>query len=518
MTTHYRSRPFLFSIDKENTPSLSLPSRELPNVASSLSGAVPSSSSSRSKKSTTVGGLGIGRAPKYTTAGRRGSNKPYSRISSVQRAKKAANKAYMAKSIRKGDEKRKVRRAESELNDVERAKALRAEQERTMLRERTERWRNSVWRSGKAIPGNQVRIPLQLPCPILPPVPSISTKELNDVPPAYILHQLRPLLSTIARTAFSYKQHAEVAHPDPSIDPRTTIAFRLPELLEKQLDADPARRFLEADMALCVLKKGREEEGVKFMIPVSSLVWASQCCFWQDLVVPHFRPVAASSQLATQTSTQNEKSQVGTTPLAPINEADEDVDTDADSDTEVDDSSIYSSASESSSWSSTTSTTNTESTLYPDQFPAPLRDGSYLHLPLAQISLPSPETFLLLLHHLHHPSRPIILDLLGNALPETTKSRSDVLDVICNWSVQHLMDKLEVVQGFWQNLVCLGIGNKSTWRQMGEVWACLVGTIAGKGMMLNDDKDKIGERPQGERLRSAAEEVAWELVRREREK
>ncbi|KAK8869992.1 hypothetical protein IAR55_000562 [Kwoniella newhampshirensis] len=513
MTTQYPTRPSRVATDKENTPVLSFPTKGLNSsladikvmdttLHSSLSGAVPRAS--KSKKST-IGSLGIGRAPKFVSQ-RRMSNKPYSRATSIQRAKKAANKACKAKNkvtYEKNKGKGRIARVEEEkgLDAVENRKALEAEKEK-VGRERMERWRNSIWRSAVPIPADRVRIPLMLPRANIPPVPMINTNTAKEVPPAYVYQQLRESLPEIEQIQSYCTQQYNIPHPDPTVPPGTTITLTLrPDHEMKHAEADPSARMLDPDMALCLLRKGKEEDGALLVVPVLSLVWASQCAFWNHLIAPYTMPSRPRSGPSSASAVKEEKIEPDSYSLGPIEETEED-----------DQSDTATTCSSDSAWLSTGSTISSKTDSTSSETIAPVRDGKYLHLPYFEISVPSPETFLMVARHLHNPQRHLIIDLLG--LPPPQRARLDVLDVICDWSVQKLMDRLGVLQGFWQNIVCFGISHRSTWEQLAAAWACVIGVIAGHGMALKEDQ--IGERP--EKLRCGAEEVAWEYVRRVRAK
>ncbi|WWD01684.1 hypothetical protein V866_008630 [Kwoniella sp. B9012] len=505
LSPHHQYRTFS---NKENTPSASpAPSVfELTDIdaistslQTSLSGVTPSS---KSKKAL---GLGIGRAPKFTY--RKHASKPYGRerISSIQRAKSKINRLPSSSSTGINTKSKKGLKGlptplKLKSQERERERAKREEEESKKLsvmdRVRLERWRKSIWKPGKKVQG-QVRVPLMLPYPRFPPVPSIDTDDLRDIPIGYILDRLTPILPSISTITLAYRPYATIPHPDPSVQPTSTLPLAIPEVFggSKPHWADKAKGR-EPDMVLGIMKKGAESEKGKMIVPVMSLVFATQCAYWPKLTTPP----TTSSQVSSSSSIKYRTPSEGavSTALPAIFESSESSDT---SDEEEDGSS-------NTSWSSESEENDTPS------IPSPVVDTKgFLHLPIVPLPLPSPETFGLIHRHLHHPHRPFIPDLLS--LPDNCTTREKVVEKLGEMPVQQLMTKLEILQGVWQNLCCLGVGRLSTWRQLGEAWACVVGIIAGNGMLLRDVPEENGKDGK---QRSAAEEVAWEWVRKERQK
>ncbi|OCF40138.1 hypothetical protein I317_06027 [Kwoniella heveanensis CBS 569] len=623
---HQHRAPRIFS-NKENAPSLS-PSPSVfeltdidaisTSLRTSLSGVTPashlSSSSSRAGKKPALGGLGIGRAPKFTY--RKHSSKPYGRVTSVQRAKKAANanaagKTNTTQQVRRSKKGLKSRPnpikivawdAESISGSAAQAKALRGNMG-VMDRVRLDRWRKSIWRpsasdislvnaeagsaSGRGFALGQVRVPLMLPYPKFPPVPPVQNKALKDVPVQYIADRLAPLLPSISTITLAHRPYATVQNPNAtnrtapqasassSCSTHPTLALAIPEVLDgsKPHWAEKTQGR-EPDMCLGIVKKGKEVEGAKMIVPVMSLVFATRCAYWPKLTTPPVNrnpnpnpiPNASSSSSSSSasihrsvSSPQPQPQRAQPTPsekavsvlLPPIreervddeelasasssasaSETEIDVDVDANADASFSSDSSWASASESES--------DLDGSGGASALPRPIRDSrGFLHLPIVTLPLPSPETFGLIHRHLHHPQRAFIPDLLS--IPESCTTRSSIIGALSDSSVQDLMGKLEVLQGVWQNLCTLGIGRLSTWRQLGEAWACVVGIIAGNGMLLRsvEEGESVSQGAAGsgmevdgitqvgaaaevsgarKKARTAAEDVAWEWVRRERKK
>lgn len=225
------------------------------------------------------------------------------------------------------------------------------------------------------------------------------------------------------------------------------------------------------------------------IVAVNSLVFATQCAYWPRLLTTSL-PIPTPKRPTPSTSAASAY-------LPAIVETEENV-SDA-------------SFSSSSSWSDSDS--EVEFVDLP-RLPKPIKDGKgFIHLPLVPLPIPSPSTFPIIHRHLHHPSRALLPDLLG--LPEHYITRSQVLDAISGLSVQQLMDKLTILQGVWQNLCRLGIGRPGTWKQLGEAWACVVGVIVGQSLLIAGQEEAEVQRTG---RKTAAEDVAWEWVRREKVK
>ncbi|WVQ98534.1 hypothetical protein IAU59_005660 [Kwoniella sp. CBS 9459] len=567
--------PRIFSNKENSSPSASV--FELTDIdaistslRTSLSGVTPSSSASKGKKPT-LGGLGIGRAPKFTY--RKHSSKPYGRVTSVQRAKKAANAGGKSKTIGTSNQefKRSKRGLKSRPNPIKvidrdaesiSASALAGKTLRgnmgVMDRVKLDRWRKSVWRptmlasagpgtsislnadvngdgSGSAGPGaglGQVRVPLMLPYPKFPPVTPIQTKELRNVPVQYIADRLAPLLPSISTITLAHRPYATIPHPSSASSSapgpsQPTLALAIPEVLDgsKPHWAEKAQGR-EPDMCLGIVKKGKEVEGAKMIVPVMSLVFATRCAYWPKLTAaPPGNPSSSSTSrsVLSPARPQPTPSEKAVSVLLPsIKEERDEPASGTGTDTDADPNASFSSDSSWASESDSDLDNYDNSSLL-----RPVRDShGFLHLPIVTLPLPSPESFGLIHRHLHHPQRAFIPDLLS--IPDHCTSRSSIIDALSDESVQDLMGKLEVLQGVWQNLCTLGIGRLSTWRQLGEAWACVVGIIAGNGMLLKGvgesakvNIDTYGDAEMGgirKKGRTAAEDVAWEWIRRERKK
>ncbi|WVF72427.1 hypothetical protein IAT40_007242 [Kwoniella sp. CBS 6097] len=600
-STHHRT-PRVIS-NKENSPSPSVfEFTDIDAISTSLRTSLSGVNPSSTAKKPTLGGLSIGRAPKFTY--RKHSSKPYGRVTSVQRAKKAANANANANANAGGKARptgttvsQEVRRSKRGLKnrpnpikfvdrDVESlsagaaagvgagSKGLRGNMG-VMDRVRLDRWRRSIWRPSMSVLGSntnislnaaessgsgsgcgnfgaslgQIRVPLMLPYPKFPPVSPIRSKEFKDVPVQYISDRLAPLLPSISTITLAHRPYSTVPHPSSSSSSSTaqqTLALAIPEVLDgsKPHWADKAQGR-EPDMCLGIVKKGKEVEGAKMIVPVLSLVFATRCAYWPKLTTPPANQAPSTSrnvpqiQPLPQSQSQRHQptpSEKAVSTLLPCIEEEREeaasTSTSASaSDTEVDtnpDADADTSFSSDSSWASEPDS-DFESDGSASALPRPIRDSrGFLHLPIVTLPLPSPETFGLIHRHLHHPQRAFIPDLLS--IPDHCISRSSIIDALSDQSVQDLMGKLEVLQGVWQNLCTLGIGRLSTWRQLGEAWACVVGIIAGNGILLKGIEEGLGsamevdgvERGDREvtrkKARTAAEDVAWEWVRREKKR
>ncbi|OWT42200.1 clampless protein 1, partial [Cryptococcus neoformans Bt1] len=463
------------SSNKENSPPSSIALNDIDAISlslrTSLSGVTPPP-----KKETAA--LGLGRAPKFTY--RRHSNKPYNRSTSITRAKKAAVKS---KSVRPKAAIKKSKTRPPPLKlvqgpDVESAKLV-----------RLERLRRAVWHPPAPVPG-QVKVPLKLLYPRFPSFEYIDNEYLKEIPVQYIFDRMFPLLPSFATITLAYRPYASIPHPDPKVLPRTTLAFAIPEVVDGSNPHWAAKaRGREPDLALAVICKSVEESRGNMIVAVNSLVFATQCAYWPRLLTTSL-PIPTPKRPTPSTSAASAY-------LPAIVETEENV-SDA-------------SFSSSSSWSESDS--EVEFVDVP-RLPKPIKDGKgFIHLPLVPLPIPSPSTFPIIHRHLHHPSRALLPDLLG--LPEHYITRSQVLDAISGLSVQQLMDKLTILQGVWQNLCRLGIGRPGTWKQLGEAWACVVGVIVGQSLLIAGQEEAEVQRTG---RKTAAEDVAWEWVRREKVK
>lgn len=304
----------------------------------------------------------------------------------------------------------------------------------------------------------------------------------------YIFDRLVPFLPAIATINLAYRIYASISHPDPKLLNKATFAFAIPEVVDgsKSHWAEKARGR-EPDLALAVVGITGEGSKGNMVVAVNSLVFAVQCAYWPRLMTTSI-PISAPKRPAPSESTVSAS-------LPDIVEPEE-----GDSDTSI-------------------------SSSYPDdnsevefvdlpRLPRPVKDDKgFLHLPLVRLPIPSPSTFPIIHRHLHHPSRALIPDLLG--LPEHCTTRPQTLDAISGLSVQQLMDKLTTLHGVWQNLCSLGFGRLESWAQLGEAWVCVVGVIAGHGLLVAGQEEAAMQRTG---RKTAAEDVAWEWVRRQKAK
>ena len=102
-----------------------------------------------------------------------------------------------------------------------------------------------------------------------------------------------------------------------------------------------------------------------------------------------------------------------------------------------------------------------------------------LHLPIIDLCLPSPETFPILLVHLHASTRPLVPKLLG--ISSLTLTRRDILVELEKFTLPELMEKLAYIHAMWKNVCALGISDEGTWNQMAMAWSCVVSVVAGMG-------------------------------------
>lgn len=102
-----------------------------------------------------------------------------------------------------------------------------------------------------------------------------------------------------------------------------------------------------------------------------------------------------------------------------------------------------------------------------------------LHLPVVPLPLPSPETFPLLLVHLHTPTRPFAPKLLG--LPSSNTTRIDILLELEKRTLPELMAKLAHIHAVWKNVCTFAISDERTWGEMAMAWSCLISVVAGRG-------------------------------------
>ncbi|WRT66908.1 uncharacterized protein IL334_003873 [Kwoniella shivajii] len=520
--------------NKENSPSPSVfELTDIDAISTSLQTSLSGVTSSLRSKKSSAPGLGIGRAPKFTY--RKHSSKPYGRVSSIQRAKKHLNRTTSSSSTTTTNNNTKSKPPKRGLKSRPKPipshlqiqqNPLKPHDEDKKLsvmdRVRLDRWRKSIWRPNVQILNQtqdqghnqdqqhqcqpQVRVPLMLPYPRFPPVSNIDNDDLRDIPIQYILDRLTPMLPSISTITLAYRPYATIQHPDPTIQAGSTLALAIPEIIDgSKPHWRQKARGREPDMVLGVMKKGAESENGKMVIPVMSTVFASQCAYWPRLTTP---PSASSSSTPSSSFTAPSVAPTQTQSEAAVSAILPAI---------LETSECVTSCESDKSWSSDSeSDSDNDNDNERPQIPSPkIDDQGFLHLPIIPLPLPSPETFNLIHRHLHHPNRPLIPDLLS--LPDTCTSRKNIVDALSELTVQQLMSKLEILQGVWQNLCCLGIGRLGTWKQLGEAWACTVGIIAGNGMLLRgtEDQSKDGNGHRS-KVRTAAEEVAWEWVKRER--
>lgn len=270
---------------------------------------------------------------------------------------------------------------------------------------------------------------------------------------------------------------------------KANLAFAIPEIVDgsKPHWAGKARGR-EPDLALAVVGKTGEGSKGNMVVAVNNLVFATQCAYWPRLMTASI-PISAPKRPAPSESPVSAS-------LPDIVETEE-----GDSDASI-----------SSSYSDGDSEVQRVDL---PRLPRSVKDDKgFLHLPLVRLPIPSPSTFPIIHRHLHHPSRALIPDLLG--LPEHCIIRSQILDAISGLSVQQLMDKLTTLHGVWQNFCSLGFGRPGSWQQLGEAWAYVVGVIAGHGLLVAGQEE--AEMQRTGRKRTAAEDVAWEWVRRQKAK
>ncbi|ODN73554.1 hypothetical protein L202_08052 [Cryptococcus amylolentus CBS 6039] len=442
------------------------------SLRSSLSGV-----SVRPKKHHLQGTIGIGRAPKHSSYPRRyvSSTKPYARgrNTSVTRAKLAS--ASSSSTSSSGKVQRRVK-----AKPKERPPPLKLDDAAYDLKVMQERVKKARYDPANGDVG-QVRMPLKLPFPQIPPIEHVDQEGLRDVPVDYILNKLLPLLPSISTITLAYKPYPQIPHPSPfpsSSSSTRTLALAIPEIMDGRKPEWQAKtRGREPNMCLAIRQRAGEATAGDMVIAVNSLVFASQCSYWNRLISASRLPSSSSS---TTPSTSASKQ---ATPSETASESEDGSDADE-----------YES-------------------LEPSPLPPVIKDPhGFLHLPILPILLPSPPTFHLIHRLLHHPSLPCLPSFLG--LPDHA-SRQDMLRQLGEMDVQELMGKAGVLQGVWKNLCALGVARASVWRQLGEAWSFVTGIIAGHGLLI------VGQvRSEGGGAKSGAEEVAWEWVgmMRERER
>ncbi|WWC61398.1 uncharacterized protein I303_103981 [Kwoniella dejecticola CBS 10117] len=539
LSPHSRHHQLRTYSNKENAPSPALSVFELTDIdaistslQTSLSGVTPGSSSSRPKK---ANGLGIGRAPKFTY--RKHSSKPYNRdrVSSVQRAKKNVNRLPSSANPQKS--KRGLRNRPTPLNLRER-RAERNEEETSRMkitdRVRLDRWRKSVWKPSMArFKQDQLKLPFELPAPQIPPI-SIQDRYLANIPIDYIQARLRPMLPSIATVTLAYRPYSTVPHPDPTVPKGLTLPLAIPEIMNGDKSHWAARlKGREPDMVLAVHQKGAAEKE-KMLVPVLSTVFAAQCAHWPGLThqistttpsEPSTSSSSSSSSVASASSvagyyrrTQSEAAVSQSLPA--IIESSEDgseIETETASDTERDPDSNSDTETEMDGSESSNTSWSSESEDDQLAIPPPVKDHmGFLHLPIVPFPLPSSATFGIIHRNLHHPSRSIVPDLLN--LPEDQSSALEsIVDVLRESPVQQLMEKIEIMHGVWNNLVCLGISDEKTWKELGQAWSCVLGIITGHAIL---NLDIPPEQIDGTKStpKTLTEKIAWEWVREERAK
>ncbi|WVQ71402.1 hypothetical protein IAR50_000937 [Cryptococcus sp. DSM 104548] len=481
----------LASHNKENT-SLALTDIDAISLSlrSSLSGVTPL----RPRKQKHQGGIGIGRAPKHTCYPRRyvSGNQPYARTTSITRAKLASASSSSSSSTLKGQRRRAKPRPRARpppLKFDHTAYDLKVMQERV--------------KKARYDPANrhvdQVRLPLKLPFPQIPPIERIDQDGLKDIPVDYILNKILPLLPSISTITLAYKSYPQIPHPDPTVEKGTTLALAIPEIMDGRKPEWQAKtRGREPDVCLVLAppKQGQGQgQAVKggMAVAVSSLAFASQCAHWPKLVSATRLPTPPST---TKIPTPSETAVSASLPM--ISESDEPTSSSPESESEEDENEY-------------------EEPLEPAPLPSATRDKQgFLHLPIIRLSLPSPATFPTIHRILHHPALPSLPILLG--FPEHLTSRTDILSALADLPVQGLMEKAAELQGVWRNLCALGVGRMGVWRQLGEAWGIVIGIIAGHGLLINGQVREQQRRGGGGSGASGAEEVAWEWVGMVRER
>ena len=109
----------------------------------------------------------------------------------------------------------------------------------------------------------------------------------------------------------------------------------------------------------------------------------------------------------------------------------------------------------------------------------PASTDHVLHLPIIPLPLPSPETFPLLLVHLHTPNRSFVPRLLG--LSSKLTDRRDIVAELEKSTLPDLMSRLALIHAVWKNVCVLGIGYERIWREMAGAWGCVIVVVAGVG-------------------------------------
>ncbi|WVO12720.1 hypothetical protein L204_100328 [Cryptococcus depauperatus] len=317
-----------------------------------------------------------------------------------------------------------------------------------------------------------IKIPAKLPYPSIPQVRVVHYKSCRDVPVEHMMDRLAPVLPAIASNTMAYRPYTSVVHPNSSIRPNSTFAVAIPEIPDGK-KTQSEKEALEPDLLLIITGLNRRRTGSDQMVAVNSLVFSTQCAFWPKYTTFDSAPFGTCSPTAEFSSFADEADHKSVSGSSVASECSLQMDP-----------------------------------VHSVKLPAPYKDKhGFLHIPVILIPLPSPKAFSIIHWHLHQPSLPLLPKLLG--LPESYNTPSLVVDAISSLTVQGLMEKVALLQAVWQNLCCLGIARAETWRPLAEAWACVVGVIAGNGILLDRTEQKW-------MTASAAEGVAWEYIKRQR--
>ncbi|KAL7422176.1 hypothetical protein Q5752_002821 [Cryptotrichosporon argae] len=340
---------------------------------------------------------------------------------------------------------------------------------------------------GPAEPRRTARIPLRIPMPSFPPIADVGVEIGSSVIPAkYVAAKLAPHLYNLLLVSSLFRPYPSIAPPSSPAPLRSSaalntlprarphsIAFAIPQVINGSDPKLPQRTAgLEPDVCLAISQRGKPELGCK-LVPTTNIVYASKCAYWPGVPAP--------------ASIVERETDLGASTLSVIAE-EEDVKSDIDAKPAVTAPSSPVTP-KSASYSSPSS--------QPPSSPssAAIVDGPYRHLPVATLDLPSSATFTILHTHLHLPSRPLALTLLGlEREVSPSETRDGIAARLQGKSTPELMALLERIHGVWQNVCALGISSEATWAGMGEAWGCVVGVLAvrtaGSGLSRMDGMDE----------------------------
>ncbi|KAI9638484.1 uncharacterized protein MKK02DRAFT_42878 [Dioszegia hungarica] len=404
---------------------------------------------------------GVGKAPKRSRDGH--STKPYQRNASTARAKARATSPVKGGTEGKGAPKQKGRPAPI-ITSVPMMRVI--QPPRPVIR--------------------VANIPVRLPRPRVPPVMSLPG-EMSHIPIEWALPRLRSHFPALLAVSSQYRPQPE--HTRPSASPsasQRTFAFAIPQLTadsEGNAELEAKIKGRQPDVCLAIKGKGHEG-GAARLLPVNSLVYASQCSYW---------PRETETSAANSTAESDPSS--STLPVIAEESSDEQASS-SDSDATITPANRSSPPSPTDSPSSSSSSDSESDT--------PASTSHILHLPLLALTIPHPASFPTLHTHLHLPTRPLIPSLL--ALPPTCLTLADAAAELDKQGMDVLMHRLEYMHGFWSNLCALGISGESSWKGLGEAWGLVIAAVAKRSRPVGGE---VQGQEQDEEMSSIKEEPMY---------